>query len=206
MKESVSKLTQEQAALWLKADLVNLQKKLKDGKPLNVSERNLVRSMAAGENPSPVEYVNNVVELAQQLNVTRRTIQNWRKLPGCPEPETNGRWHVPSWRAFKAQHTGEGEDGEEINQAQAKARQILLQNERLEMKILREKEELIPRLLAKQIFSKLILSAKTRTFASIPRIITLMKTAPDEATAAEEIRKEFIAIWKAMEQSEWLEK
>lgn len=199
-------LTQKQAASLLKEDLANLGKKVKAGKPLNASERNLLQSATAGEAASPVEYVSTIVELAEVLGVTRKTLQRWRNLPGCPEPRPDGRWHVPSWRAFKKQHQGEGEEGGEINQAQAKARQILLQNERLEMRILKEKGELIPRLLAKQIFSRLVISAKTRTFASVPRIITLVKTAADETAAAEEIRKEFVSIWKAMEQGEWLQK
>jgi len=202
------KSTQELASMLLKGDLANLAKKVKAGKPLNVSERNLLQSAAIGDNPAQAEYVNSIVELADVLSVTRKTIQRWRELPDCPKPRPDGRWHVPEWRAFKMQHQGEDEenDGEEINQAQAKARQILLQNERLEMKILTEKKELIPRMLAKQIFSKLVIAAKTRTFASIPRIVTLARTAADSASATEEIRKEFMSIWKAMENGEWLEK
>ena len=199
------KSMQELASVLLKGDLSNLAKKVKAGKPLNVSERNLLQSAAIGDNPAQTEYVNSIVELAEVLGVTRKTVQRWRGLPDCPKPRPDGRWHVPEWRTFKMQHQGDYDegDGEEINQAQAKARQILLQNERLEMKILVEKKELIPKIIAQQIYSRLILAAKNRCFASVSRFVTLARTAENAIDAGEEIRKEMILIWKAMEEGEW---
>ena len=41
-----------------------------------------------------------IVELATTLGVTRRTLANWRKLPGTPEPTTNGSHSVAAWRDF----------------------------------------------------------------------------------------------------------
>ena len=201
-------LTQHQAGALLKADLENLSKKVKSGKTLSVSERNLLQSAAAGDKPSSFEYCDTIIQLAELIGVTRKTIHRWRKVPGSPEPRADGRWHVPSWRQFKLARNGDGEgedEEEDLDQGRARCRQILLQNERLQMRILAEKGELIPKVMAQQVFSKLVLSAKTRCFTSITRFVTLARMAENPTAAADEIRKEMILIWQALEAGEWQE-
>jgi len=198
-------LSPEQAKILLKADLANLEKKVNNGKPLSSKERTFLQSSLAGGKVSTAEFVNNIVELAEILGVSRKTIQRWRELDDCPEPRPDGRWHVPAWRTFKLMRQGKDteDDDNQVTQSQARAKQILLQNERLAMRILAEKKELIPKTIAQQIFSKLILAAKTRSFSSITRFVTLARMSPDSNTAAEEIRKEMILIWKELEDGKW---
>ena len=198
-------LTSKQAAILLKGDLKNLAQKVNSGKPLSPRERNFLQSAMVGETPSTLEFVDSLVELAEQIGVTRKTVQRWRNVEGSPAPRPDGRWNVAEWRAFKALRLGEDDGDEpEVTQAQARCKQILLQNERIEMNILKEKKELIPKIVAQQVYSKLVLAAKTRCFASITRFVTLARTAENSVDAAEEIRKEMMLIWKAMEDGEWL--
>lgn len=140
------KLTSEQAGLLLRADLANLAKKVKDGKTLSASERNLLQSALAGDKPSGAEFAQSAVELADLLGVDRRTISRWRKVEDNPGVRPDGRYHVPSWRAFKISRQGEDilADGEGLSQTQLKARQVLLQNQKLEIQIAVLKREYMP--------------------------------------------------------------
>jgi len=136
-------ITSQQAGLLLRADLANLAKKVKDGKTLSVSERNILQSAFSGEKPSGAEFAENAVELADLLGIDRRTISRWRKIEGNPGVRPDGRYHVQSWREFKNNHQG-GEDGGELSQTQLRARQILLQNQKLEIQIAVLKREYMP--------------------------------------------------------------
>jgi transcriptional regulator with XRE-family HTH domain len=192
------------AAILLKGDLANIAKKVKGGKTLSKAERDLLHASVSGGLPSQQEYCDTQDDLARLIGVTRKTIQRWRKIEGSPEPRADGRWHVPSWRQFKISRQGDDEDEEENPIASvARAKQILLQNERLEMRILAEKKELLPKVVEQQIFSKLIIAAKTRCFTSVTRFVTLARMAENSNKAAEEIRKEMILIWQELEKGEW---
>lgn len=136
-------LTSEQAGILLKADLANLAKKVKDGKTLSASERNILQSALTGDKLSTAEFVASAIELAELLGVDRRTISRWRKIEGNPGVQPDGRYHVPSWRAFKISRQGE-DDGEGMSQTQLKARQVLLQNQKLEIQIAVLKREYMP--------------------------------------------------------------
>jgi hypothetical protein len=138
------KPTSEQAELILKADLRNLAKKVQQGKTLSAGERNLLQSAMAGENPSTVEFVQNAVELASILDVDRKTIQRWRKIEGNPGIRPDGRYHVPSWRAFKLMRQGADSSGDGLSQSQLRARQILLQNQKLEFQLSLLRREYVP--------------------------------------------------------------
>ncbi len=197
-------LSQSQAVTLLKCDIANVGKKLKAGKPLSKSERDLVQGAAFGVAPSKSEYCDTQDELGRLIGVSRKTIQRWRKIEGCPAPRADGRWHVPDWRQFKLTRN-DGEDEEENPvQSVARARQILLQNERLEMRILAEKKELVPKVIAYPIFAKMIIAAKTRCFTSVTRFVTLARMAETSNQAADDIRKEMILIWQELEKGEWL--
>ena len=192
------------AATLLKGDLNNIAKKVKAGKTLSKGERDLLQASISGGVPAGGEFCDTQDELGRLIGVTRKTIMRWRKLPDCPEPRADGRWHIPSWRMFKIQRQGDEDDDENPVAAVVKAKQILLQNERLEMKILAEKKELIPKVVAQQVFSKLVLRAKTRCFTSVTRFVTLARMAENSNKAADEIRKEMILIWQELEKGEWL--
>lgn len=132
---SVVKLSSEQAEILLKADLRNLARKVQTGKTLSVAERNLLQSALAGENLSSVEFAKNAVELASILDVDRKTIQRWRKVESNPGVRPDGRYHVPSWRAFKLARQGMDSSDDGFSQPKLRARQIFLQNQWLEFQL-----------------------------------------------------------------------
>src|SRR5438034_8276123 len=110
-------LTAEQASILLKGDLRNLAKNVQQGKTLSASERNLLQSALAGETPAGDEYTKNAVQLATILGVDRKTVQRWRKIDGNPGVRPDGRYHVPSWRAWKLARQGDGNEREELSQS-----------------------------------------------------------------------------------------
>lgn len=82
-------ITPEVADKILDADFANIVKKVKSGKPLSTAERARVQAQAAGSTEE-LAVAKTVVELAAALGVTRRTLANWRKMPGAPEAAANG--------------------------------------------------------------------------------------------------------------------
>ena len=137
-------LTAEQASILLKGDLRNLAKKVQQGKTLSASERNLLQSTLAGETPAGDEFAKNAVQLAATLGVDRKTVQRWRKIDGNPGVRPDGRYHVPSWRAWKLARQGDGNEREELSQSILRARQILLQNRKLEFQLAVLRREYVP--------------------------------------------------------------
>lgn len=204
-----SGITKEQAKKILTSDLTNMVKKVASGKILATQERLLLQQIADGAGADPAKlsppWADNQVQLAKILGVTRKTIQRWMKEKGCPGAAENGKLEVAPWKAYAKSKGHEFADEDGGGKASsAKAEQILLQNEKLRDHLFRTREELIPKVIAKQVFSKLLLSAKSRTFTSVSRFVMLARMAPDTATAAVEIQKELTAIWKALEDSKWL--
>jgi hypothetical protein len=100
-------LTPQQAEVLLKADLANLACKVQQGKTLSAAERNLVQSILGDGDVSTANYADNQVELAKILNGDRKTIQRYRKLPGNPGAQADGRWDVNAWRTFIARRRGD---------------------------------------------------------------------------------------------------
>lgn len=196
----------QQAKMLLDANTVNLANKVTAGKILSAGEVTMLQSVAAGAAPTEVvteRYVPGQQELAKALGLKdRKTIQRWLKLPGNPGRKDDGRYDVIAWREF-ARSKGH-EFGESSDLASARAQQLLLQNEKLRDAILRNRKELIPKVLAQQVFSKLLLSAKAQCFTGITRFVMLARMSPDTATASEEVRKEMANIWKTLEDSKWL--
>jgi hypothetical protein len=128
----------------LKADMLNLTRKVKAGRPLSPGERKLLSSVAGGGPAVASAYVRTQVELAKAIGVERKTVARWRKIQGNPGCEADGRWNVAAWRAFKASRAGEN-DGDGVDSVTTlKARHILLQNQKLEHQIAVMRREYVP--------------------------------------------------------------
>lgn len=130
--------TAEHARRVMEANLVNLAKKAAAGKTLTTPELALVSAVVAEGDPlrSP-PFVDNQVALAEVLGVDRKTIQRWIKEEGCPGAQSGGRYSVMEWREW-IRKTGrkDGEAaGEDIDATYERARNILLQNQRIEFQI-----------------------------------------------------------------------
>lgn len=206
MDNADAPLSPEQVGLLLKADFVNLAKKVKDGKTLSASERNLLQSALTGDKPSTVEFAKNAVELAELLDVDRRTIARWRKVDGNPGVRPDGRYHVPSWRAFKSVRQGEDEAGG-LSQTQLKARQILLQNQKLEIQIAVLRREYMPvtdvekiggelGTAIRKVISQIHLCAPTVVGVSVAEAEARLKEIEDEILQQLHLLGQAIKEWK----------
>lgn len=131
------KAAQSDAALDLLAE------KVKSGQPLTSAELRALKDSTA-----PEGMAKNQSELARILGVSRKTIQRRSKEPGAPIPSPNGSQDVSAWRRFLAgEHTqsAQGVEADDLeSQTVLKARQILLQNEKLAFQISVMRREFVP--------------------------------------------------------------
>jgi hypothetical protein len=201
-------LTAEQAAILLKGDLRNLAKKVQQGKTLSASERNLLQSALAGEAPSADEFAKNGVHIAAILGVDRKTVQRWRKIDGNPGVRPDGRYHVPSWRAWKLVRQGDAGEGEELSQSILRARQILLQNQKLEFQLAVLRREYVPASdvekwgatlgsAIRKVISTLHLGAPSVVGLSVAEAEARLKEVEDEALQQLHLLNESIEHWQA---------
>lgn len=121
--------------------MVNLVRRVKKGHKLTKEERAMLQSLAAG----PVQAngtAKNYVALADALGVTRRALQNWRKLPGAPSPEANGQHSVVAWRHFCTLHDLKGgDDPRAVDETALRARKLLAETEEKEIAVAIRKRE-----------------------------------------------------------------
>ncbi|MCA1997020.1 MAG: helix-turn-helix domain-containing protein [Armatimonadetes bacterium] len=96
------KLTPEQAEAVLKADLTNLVRMASAGRPLSKEQRRLVQAYLGGDSAANAAYARNIVELAESLGVSRRTIHRHLKRQDNPGARPDGRYEVAAWRSYLA--------------------------------------------------------------------------------------------------------
>lgn len=175
--------SQEQIQRLLKADLYNLARKVKAGKPLTGPERTLLNNCIGGSEsaPEPKEkYAKNKAELSKLLGVSRQTIYNYTKLEGAPAPLSNGKHDVHKWLEFTQSLKGKQSD-EKLSKPQLQAKNILLQNKRLEIQIAALEKEYIAVSDVERWVGEMINAAKTVLLsigpAIAPQVVGL--TVPD---------------------------
>lgn len=117
----------------LRLNIVNLARKLKDGKTLSPTEVELLESRVAKGKWSE-GFAANQVQLAEALGVTRKSIQRWMKIPGNPGAKPDGRMDVAEWRKW-ASDNGHKLGDDELDPGRLRAKNLLLQNQHLEFKI-----------------------------------------------------------------------
>ncbi len=136
-------ISQAAADVILDADFRNIVSKVKAGKPLTAAERARVQARAAGSTEE-LATARTVVELAAALGVTRRTLSNWRKMKGAPQPAANGSHDVAAWRDFVQTNKLKGSvDASESNTEALKARKLLAEVEERELKVAVRKGEYV---------------------------------------------------------------
>lgn len=189
-----------QAKALLQRNALNLATKVQGNKPLSPKELAMLEQIAdGGDGAASKTFAENQVELAGILGVNRKTIQRWIKHEDSPETRSDGRYEVAAWRAFQRQHGRGGDGGEDdIDVARAKAEQIILQNERLKIRLKKDRDEVIPKVVAQQIYGKLIMQSKTRCYSSVIRFVTLARMAPNTTEATESVKRELDEIFKSI--------
>ncbi|MEI8289561.1 MAG: hypothetical protein WCH99_08800 [Verrucomicrobiota bacterium] len=134
----------EQAKALLQKNALNLATKIKNGETLAAKEMAILEDIAEGGAGSERRFAKDQTELAEILGINRRTIQRWLKKPGHPVTEANGKLSVIAWREFaKAQGTTSIGDEDDADAVKERARNLLLQNEKLAFQIKVLKKEYV---------------------------------------------------------------
>jgi phage terminase Nu1 subunit (DNA packaging protein) len=106
-ESGASPITAELAERLLRANMANIVRKVSAGKTLTAAERKLLTD-TQDDAPAKKTYAKNYAELAEILGITRRHLQNWRVLPGAPEPAANGSHDIARWQEFQIRIGGKG--------------------------------------------------------------------------------------------------
>lgn len=118
--------------------------KVKAHKPLTKQEVDLLQSIAYSPSSGgdlSITVAKTVVELATALGCSRRSISNWRKLEGAPEPNPNGSHDVIAWRKFMHErHLDGSQPGDEEG---LKIRKLLAEVNEREFRLAIKKGEYI---------------------------------------------------------------
>jgi hypothetical protein len=139
-KSSQREVLKDAAVKILGRNVLLLAEKVKKGEPLTLQEAKLLQGFADADSSPKDTFAKSYVELAEILGVARKTIERKAKLKSAPRPRSDGRHSVNDWRVFLDDNSRDaGLDG-----TQLKARQILLQNEKLEYQIAILKAQYVP--------------------------------------------------------------
>lgn len=143
----------------LEADLINIGKKVAAGKSLTTAERAVIHATQEGTGKREIKpFATTIVELSEQLGVTRRSVTNWIKLEGAPKPAANGEHNVVAWKEFvKARGLKQSEDGPDRNALQSS--KILREVELLDMELAEKRGELVNK--------RIFIEDLTRVFAAM---------------------------------------
>lgn len=194
LREADAMIDASAAEKVLQADLANIVRKVKQGKPLSKGERELLARQRAKQGTQ----VSSAVALAERLGVDRRTLNRWSKEPGFPKRSSEG-FDVDAVREWVAANGLKTSRAGELNEEKKRAE---IEKIRLEIDIKRglyiPKEEVV-RDLGRYVFTlKTLLQTAATTLA--PQIVGL--TVPE---ALELLRKEHHEILRTLSESPWLE-
>ena len=145
---STSPISPGQADTVLEVNRANAIKqavsKVKAHKPLTKQEVELLQSIAYSPESGgdlSITVAKTVVELAHALGCSRRSIGNWRKLDGAPQPNPNGSHDVIAWRKFlHERHLDGSQPGDEEG---LKIRKLLAEVNEREFRLAIRKGEFI---------------------------------------------------------------
>jgi hypothetical protein len=180
----------EAADRLLKANLVQLGRKVKEGHVLSASELSMLERMKAKGGEKGEGWAKNKLELANALGIERQTLYKWLKIPGNPGKRANGTYNVAEWVEWAAK-TDHKLGDDTPNQTELRSRQILLQNQKLEhqLRVLKrevvdvtEVEELGSRLAAgiRKVVSAIHLLAPSLEGLKVSEIERMLRDKEDE--------------------------
>lgn len=191
----------------LKADLANIEKKVKNNKPLTKAERTLLQSTIEAGQATAEEFAKNQSVLADLLEVDRKTVQRWLKanpeLKKSPYKKPNGRYHVPSWRKWKADKSGSPEDeGPTANQL--KARHASLQAEKLEIQIGVLRKEYVRASDVEKWAGEMVIAAK-KILLAMPSVLAPQLVGLTVVDAEQRLKEEINEALEQLHAQPWAE-
>ena len=163
-------ITPSQADTVLEVNRANAIKqavaKVKARKTLTRQEVDLLQSIAYSAESSgdlSITVARTVVELAQALGCSRRSISNWRKLEGAPVANPNGSYDVIAWRRFiHERHLDGSQPGDEEG---LKIRKLLAEVNEREFRLKIRKGEYVRRDLVREAW-----------LARVGRVVNLLRS------------------------------
>lgn len=90
----------EEAAALVAQSLANIRKKLAGGGSLTRTEIKMLEEHAAAGKVESVTFAKTKTDLAKALGISRFTLYEILKKPGCPKSRANGEWPIAEFRAF----------------------------------------------------------------------------------------------------------
>ena len=126
----------------LSRDLANLAQRIQRGEKLSKAERVMLQNMAAKAGDTPA-VAGDFSELARILQISRRTMNRWRRLPGAPPPGQNGLQEVKPWREFMERNNLKGDAPKTPLEESLKARKMLAEVEEKELRLAIKKREYV---------------------------------------------------------------
>ena len=174
----------------LKKNIVNIARKVSDGKTLSSFEAAQLQSVLDGGVTADVKpFVGNQVDLATALGCNRKTIQRWLKMPGCPGAQSNGNYCIADWKAF-ARKQGSEVGGEKKDKGELETERLTLINERLAFELAKAKDEYTENSMVENGVKEMVIAAK-KVLLSIPAVAAPQVVGRSVADA-EQILKEMI--------------
>lgn len=116
----------------LTKDLENIVRKVAQGKTLTEAERARIQAEYGGKEKEPL-YVTNLVDLASLLDVSRVTVDRWRKYKGSPQPLSNGKHSIAKWREFV--RVNDLKESDTPEDSELKSRKLLAEVKQAELKL-----------------------------------------------------------------------
>ena len=126
----------------LSRDLANLAQRIQRGEKLSKAERVMLQNMAAKAGETPA-VAGDFSELARILQISRRTMNRWRKHPDAPPPGANGFEEVKPWQDFKERNNLKGDAPATPLEESLKARKMLAEVEERELRLGVKKREYV---------------------------------------------------------------
>ena len=190
----------------LKRNLVNIVRKVQEGRTLSTTELAVVQGIAdsgtgeeSGEpegKPVGLVWAQNQVELARELGVNRKTIQRWLKKEGCPGAKSDGRYSVEEFRKWANENNLKNEkEGEGDSKLKLEAKRLLLVNQKIEFDLAIKRGEYTHNEDVEAMFVMMIQNAKKVLLAlpsnAAPQVVGL--SVPEAELRLREIVDEALA-------------
>lgn len=129
----------------LKADLGNVLKKVKAGKPLTDQERRLLRAhQDSGKSAEDRQWLSNIDEICDVFGISRRSYLRRKNEPGYPRKTKKG-YSVEKVRAFLEKAGLVQQEEEALNKDVEHAKRIRVQRQIAEVELAKRRGELIAR-------------------------------------------------------------
>lgn len=142
-KPEPARLSAESLDKIYQADIANIVKAVKAGRPLTNAQRLALEAHRRGESPEPTDIAGRVTSLSslsRATGVDRRQLRQWLSLPGNPGKSPSGKYSVQAWQLYAAQRRGGTAADDDLDKEGKR-----LSNALAAVKLDRLRGELVPR-------------------------------------------------------------